>query len=455
MPPKNADVLIDGQQLVEREALRHVADAPLDAFGIAADVDAADDRGAATSAAAGRTACGSSSTCRRRCCRGSRRSRPRRTSNDTSSTATNSPKRRVRCWTSMAARPSTVGRHRPDRALEPRLGEPRVGQRARAIELGLQQRQLRVEHVGARRDAGAKRSPTTRRASVARADAVVGRARSRRGSTRARASRWRTSNATWRSNSASRASARARRPRPPRPRSARRAAAVPERPADVDDDVPRVLPLVVRAERCAGSAARSRSRRRRRPAAAPGRAPRRSRARDAVDAVVERAPLRALRDGPRRSAPSSVGVGAAAGVERRDRLDAAPRRRRRCSRAQIRFGDAARRCAPRSRSTRCARLLRLGRQHVVRRDEPGVEAAAHVARRARPMLSSDSRDARCSASRAVTSAQNARVISSRRSARAASRSSPVAVALGARRALERVECGRRCRSATAGRAASR
>src|SRR6185436_1096560 len=38
------DVLIDGQALVERKALRHVADAALDAFGIAAHVDAADRR---------------------------------------------------------------------------------------------------------------------------------------------------------------------------------------------------------------------------------------------------------------------------------------------------------------------------------------------------------------------------------------------------------------------------
>ena len=40
---EEADVLIDRQQLVEREPLRHVADPPLDAFGIARDVDAADD----------------------------------------------------------------------------------------------------------------------------------------------------------------------------------------------------------------------------------------------------------------------------------------------------------------------------------------------------------------------------------------------------------------------------
>ena len=44
---EEADVLVDGEPLVEREPLRHVADAALDAFRIAADVDAADRRGAA------------------------------------------------------------------------------------------------------------------------------------------------------------------------------------------------------------------------------------------------------------------------------------------------------------------------------------------------------------------------------------------------------------------------
>ncbi len=43
---KELDVLVDGQQLVEREALRHVADSPLHAFGIGRHVDAADRGGA-------------------------------------------------------------------------------------------------------------------------------------------------------------------------------------------------------------------------------------------------------------------------------------------------------------------------------------------------------------------------------------------------------------------------
>ena len=45
-PRIKADVLVHRQQLVQREPLRHVADAPLHALGIAADVDAIN-RGAA------------------------------------------------------------------------------------------------------------------------------------------------------------------------------------------------------------------------------------------------------------------------------------------------------------------------------------------------------------------------------------------------------------------------
>ena len=134
------DVLIDRQRFVEREPLRHVADAPLDAFGIAADVDAADQRRAARSARAGRTACGWSWTCRRRWRRGSRRSRPASTSNDRWSTATNSPKRRVSSRTSMAAVGSWVRDRRIRRAAEGALQAARPGGRWRgagARELGL------------------------------------------------------------------------------------------------------------------------------------------------------------------------------------------------------------------------------------------------------------------------------------------------------------------------------
>jgi hypothetical protein len=45
-PAEELDVLVHRQALVEREALRHVADAALDAFRVAPDVDAAHERGA-------------------------------------------------------------------------------------------------------------------------------------------------------------------------------------------------------------------------------------------------------------------------------------------------------------------------------------------------------------------------------------------------------------------------
>ena len=119
--------------------------------------------------------------------------------------------------------PSVSGHHWPTRPLEAALGEPRVGERARAIELGLQQRDLRVEHVGAGRDAGAKRSPTTRRASVAaRTPSAAATIAARLESSSSR--RWRTSKATWRSKSATRARRRgpSRRPRPGPPGCGRR-----------------------------------------------------------------------------------------------------------------------------------------------------------------------------------------------------------------------------------------
>src|SRR5215207_2389755 len=78
---------------------------------------------------------------------------PRRTSNDSPSTATNWPKRRDSCLTSIATTASSFG-SAAERTRQPGLGQPRIGQRARAIELGLQHRRLRVEHLGVGGDAG-------------------------------------------------------------------------------------------------------------------------------------------------------------------------------------------------------------------------------------------------------------------------------------------------------------
>ena len=168
---EEADVLIDGQQLVEREPLRHVADALLHAFRIAGDVDAADERACRTSAAAARTACGWSSTCRRRCCRGSRRSRPRATSKrhvvDGDELRRSGGSGRGRRW--RAPRRPRLGRHGRPSARSSRASASRgAGQRARAFELGLQHGDLarRARRCWSRRRR-VKRSPTTRRASAA------------------------------------------------------------------------------------------------------------------------------------------------------------------------------------------------------------------------------------------------------------------------------------------------
>src|SRR6266487_3666493 len=84
------------------------------------------------------------------------------TSNDTSSTATNAPNRRVRCLTSIAIDTLSFPFSLfpcpllPDRPIEPRLGEPRVGARTGQVEFRLKDGDVRVDHVGARHDAGAK-----------------------------------------------------------------------------------------------------------------------------------------------------------------------------------------------------------------------------------------------------------------------------------------------------------
>src|SRR5690349_8519931 len=75
---------------------------------------------------------------------------PRATSNDTRSTATNWPKRRVRSRTWIAG-PAADGSAAKG-PVQTRLREAHVGNRPRAIELRLEARDLRVEHVGARRD---------------------------------------------------------------------------------------------------------------------------------------------------------------------------------------------------------------------------------------------------------------------------------------------------------------
>ena len=187
---------------------------------------------------------------------------PRATSKLTSSTATNSPNRRVRSRTSMAWSPPPATGHRPIARSSRASARRAFAMRPRAIELGLQQRDLRVEHVGARRDAGRKRSPTTRSRFGGGANCRRRRRRSPRGSTSSSSralrdlerrpgdrSRRRASSARPRWRAASACSARVR---PPSQSDQRH----------VDRRIPRRLPLAAAREDARVRPARSRSRRR-------------------------------------------------------------------------------------------------------------------------------------------------------------------------------------------------
>src|SRR5450759_1323228 len=78
---------------------------------------------------------------------------PWRTSNVSRSTATKSPKRFVRSVTAMVFIGASLF---AQGARQPRVRQMRVCDRLRAIQVGLQERHLRVEDVGARGDAGGK-----------------------------------------------------------------------------------------------------------------------------------------------------------------------------------------------------------------------------------------------------------------------------------------------------------
>src|SRR6516165_6694624 len=77
---------------------------------------------------------------------------PRATSNDTWSTATKSPKRRVRLRTVIAAVP--IGALLSNGALQAGLGQAHVGDGACPIQFGLHPGDLRVEDLRGSRDAG-------------------------------------------------------------------------------------------------------------------------------------------------------------------------------------------------------------------------------------------------------------------------------------------------------------
>ena len=366
------DVLIDGQLLVEREALRHVADAALDAFGIAADVDAvdrgraarrlqqpaqhADRRGLAGAVAAEKAE--DLALAARRTTR-DRRRRSRRSV-------------RVRSVTVMAF----IG---PSARCKPRVREAarwRAPACDRAAPGGRATCASSTSVLVA--TPAANRSPTTRlrlgrrarprrrprrcaaRLDVDLRDALPDLERQRPSRARRAAPAWRALDAAASATSAA---------RPP---------AVEQRPADVDAGVPRLLPAACAREDARVRAARSRRRpptRDRRPPAGVARPAAATRRRDSRSTSAWRsrraarapAPTSASNVASRRRPASSDGVGLI-GVPGGSADE--PR--------ELGFGDVARR--PRLDAQHAlARLLRLDGQHVVRRHEPGVELIAHVA----------------------------------------------------------------------------
>ena len=177
------------------------------------DVDAADRRRAARRASAGRTACGSSSTCRRRCAPRKPKISPCR---DVEAHVVDGDEvaeppremRRIAAIASMAGYRRTLSvasRQRPSARCEPRLGELHAGQRARALELGLQRslparRARRCSSPRRRRSARRRRAAPRRRSAraVGRGSTCAARLES------SSSCRWRTSSAICESNSASR-----------------------------------------------------------------------------------------------------------------------------------------------------------------------------------------------------------------------------------------------------------
>ena len=97
------EVLAHGELFVEREALGHVADLAAQLVRVARDRGSPSTRASPALGAAGRIACGSWWSCPSRSGRGSRRCCARGIARSTRSTATRSPKRRVRPCASIAS----------------------------------------------------------------------------------------------------------------------------------------------------------------------------------------------------------------------------------------------------------------------------------------------------------------------------------------------------------------
>ena len=148
---EEADVLLDRQRFVQRELLRHVADAPLHLLGVAAHVDAVDH---------GRSRCRLQQPAHhadgRRLAGAVRAEKAEDLpSLDVEADAIDGGKR-AEPARQIADEDGRVAHHRPSARCEPGAGELGTRARAREIELGLQQRGLRVQHIRVRGDARAE-----------------------------------------------------------------------------------------------------------------------------------------------------------------------------------------------------------------------------------------------------------------------------------------------------------
>ena len=335
------------RQLVEREPLRHVADPPLHALGIAR---------------------------RRRCRRSSARpdvgvSSPhsmRMVVDLPGAVAAEEPEHLAapnverdvvdRAELSRTSRDEPVdarsrrrsaGHRSPDRAHQPRLAEAERGQEPRALELGLEPARLPRRALGARRDA--RREPLarrTRRASVAAATASPDAAsaaradRHRAGAAgpRRRPSASKSSRRCWRASACGRGARPARRARGRRPRA----------PGHVHAEVPAGIPLVGPRHEARVRARRLDGRDQRRPAAARAACAASAVARSDACALGHRLALGPRGSGarssrsPTGSAASSAApaIGRSTGVVERDRPPGLGADQAR----QLGFGQRPRRC---------------------------------------------------------------------------------------------------------------
>ena len=306
---------------------------------------------------------------------------------------------------------------------QPRFAQPERGRQARALELGFEQGQLRVEHLGAGRDAGRESAPRPPAAPPWPRPPPRPTRRARRGRTRDRAAA--AGLRTRPGLEVLRAGRRAR--RPARALAARSALALPLSNSGQVSCTPRSHDVCHRSvggtKRMFGRAGSTAARPASYGLAASPAPPRRS-AQGGLP-FGQRRPLgTALRS---RARPGLRRTRREIGRERHRRSTAVsgvdrPARVRADEPREIGIGERGV-VAGLDQPDRLPRALRLRRQQIVRRQQPGVHARLDIADVRVRALASDCSNTR-TASRAVTSA-------SRRVRRRAGRSSSTVDAIGA------------------------